>query len=186
MKNVTQLLLLLFAIVLVISCRDSADIPEDIHEHDEIEKLVLTAVNKNNPQDRQTINYIGGIADKKLTLLAGQTYDVSLDFLVKHNDHYDSVNEEIAQEKDEHFITYEFAGTDITILRRDNDVVRTDGQRLGLRTEWQVNSITNNANTVIKLVHLPAVAQQNFPTATNQQGKTTGGETDVNAVIGIN
>ncbi len=186
MKKLASLLSFIFVFILLTGCRDSNDIPEDIHEHEEIEKVVLTAVNKNNAQDVQTVNYIGGTPDVSLYLLEGETYVVSLDFQVKHDDHYHSVNDEIVEEKDEHFITYEFSGTNIDVVRSTDDEVRTDGNKLGLKTEWLVNSSASLANASIKLVHLPSTVEQNYPSATNQQGRTTGGETDVNMIIKIN
>lgn len=186
MKNIFNIILLVFLTFIIISCRNPNDIPEDIHEHEEIEKLVVTLTNKTNPTDVQTVTYIGGISDKSIKLVWGQTYVVNLDFQVKHDHHYESVNEEIAEEKDEHFITYEFAGIDVTLVRSQNDPLRTDGNRVGLQTEWKVSSVGNAGNVIIKLVHLPSTLEQNFPSVTNQQGKTTGGETDVNANIRIN
>lgn len=186
MKNIFKLTLLVLVASLVFSCRNSDDIPQDIHEHEEIEKLVATLSNANNPDDKQVISYIGGVADGRFFLLTGETYIVDLDFQVKHEDHYHSVNEEIIEEKDEHFITYEFAGADVAVIRAFDDAVRTDGNRVGLQTEWKVNSVVGQGNVAIKLVHGSASVEQNFPSESNQQGKATGGETDVNANIGIN
>lgn len=186
MKKLFNITLVLFAAILLFSCRnDDNDIPEDIHEHEEIEKLVVKVTNKNDATDIQTINYIGGKADAHLHLHQGDTYNVELDFQVKHDDHYHSANDEIIEEKDEHFITYEFAGAAVDVKRSANDVVRTDGKKLGINTEWTVASVTASGNVNIKLVHGPATVEDNYPSATNQQGKTTGGETDVNAIISV-
>jgi hypothetical protein len=35
----------------------------------------------------------------------------------------------------------------------------------------------------IKLIHGPATVNQNYPSATNQLGQTTGGETDVDITV---
>lgn len=185
MKNLFKITLVIFAASLLFSCRNTDEIPEDIHEHEEIEKLVVTAVNKNDATDIQIINYIGGVADGHLHMHAGQVYGIKLDFQVKHDDHYHSVNQEIIDEKDEHFITYAFAGSDVLVKRTANDIVRGDGKKLGLDTEFTINSLSPTGTLVIKLIHTPATVDDNFPSAMNQQGKTTGGETDVNAVISI-
>lgn len=186
MKNLFNITLLFLLAILSFSCRNANDIPQDIHEHEEIEKLIVTVTNKNSPGDKQTITYLGGVSDTQLHLLAGETYFVNLDFQVKHDDHYHSVNEEIIEEKDKHFITFDFAGSDISVLRSATDPSRTDGNKLGLETEWNVISAAANGKVNIKLVHLPATIEQNFPSAANQHGRTTGGETDVNALININ
>ena len=185
MKNLFNITLVLFAAFILFSCRNSDDIPEDIHEHEEIEKLVITATNKNNASDVQIINYIGGIADGRFDFQAGNIYIVDVDFQVKHDNHYHSVNEEIIEEKDEHFITFEFADSDISVKRSADDIARTDGKKLGLSTDWTINSVTETGNVIIKLVHGAVSVDDNFPSANNQLGKTTGGETDVNAKVGL-
>lgn len=185
MKHLFKIALYVFAVVFLSSCRNTDDIPEDIHEHEEIEKLVVTAINKNDATDIQIINYIGGVADGHLHLHKGAVYGVKVDFQVRHNDHYHSVNQEIIEEKDEHFVTYEFVGSDVEVKRTANDVVRTDGKKLGLDTELKINTLSPNGAVIIKLVHAPVMVDDNYPSISNQQGKTTGGETDVNAKIDL-
>jgi hypothetical protein len=185
MKYLFKIALYLFAVGVVSSCRNADDIPEDIHEHEEIEKLVVTVLNKNDATDIQIINYIGGVADGHLHMQAGNIYGVKLDFQVRHDDHYHSVNEEIIEEREEHFITYEFAGSEVVVKRTANDIVRADGKRLGLDTEFTINSLSPTGAVIIKLVHAPATVDENFPSVANQQGKTSGGETDVNAKIAL-
>lgn len=184
MKNSFKIIFLLVAALTVFSCRNS-EIPEDIHEHNEIEKLTVKLINKDNFADEQIINYISGKADKNLYLEEGKTYLVDLDFGVKHDDHYHSVNDDIIEEKDEHYITFAFGGATVKVIRSSDDTVRTDGKKLGLKTEWTVMTAGNGAAN-IKLVHTPATIEENYPAADNQQGRTTGGEADVNASIGIN
>ncbi|QQV03501.1 MULTISPECIES: hypothetical protein [Chryseobacterium] len=186
MKKFLNITLVLFAALLVFSCRnDSTDIPEDIHDHDEIEKMVVRLTNANDPTDVQTINYIGGVADGHIHAHAGDVFNVELDFQVKHDNHYDSVNGEIIQEKDEHFITFGFSGANVTVKRAANDVARTDGNKLGLKTQWTVVSTTPTGKVNIKLVHAPTSVNQNSPSADNQLGSTTGGESDVDALIDL-
>ncbi|MBB4806278.1 hypothetical protein HNP38_001550 [Chryseobacterium defluvii] len=186
MKKIFNILFVLFAAVLLFSCRDgNDDIPEDIHEHEEIEKLEVKVVDKNDAANIQTINYIGGIADKKIILENGKTYLVSLDFQVKHDDHYHSANDEIEEEKDEHFITYNFAGVNVNVIRTADDIVRTDGKKIGLKTEWTVASAPSSAKVNIKLIHGPSSVNDNFPSSANQLGSVTGGESDVDALIDI-
>lgn len=184
MKNLFNIILVLFTSVLIFSCRGN-DVPEDVHDHEEIEKITLTVIDKADANSVQNISYIGGIADKKLDLENGKTYTVKLDFYVKHGEDYENVLEELLHEKDEHFVTYEFGGVSVNLVRTADDITRTDGKRLGLRTEWNVTSAPVNANVNIKLYHLPTSVNQDFPSVTNQQGSATGGEADVNALIGI-
>lgn len=183
MKKLLNITLALLAAIFILSCRNSDDeVPEDVHEHDEIGKVVLTLTNKADATDVQTVNVISGVADKHLHLHAGDTYSAVLDFQIAHDDHYHS-SEEILEEKDHHFITFAPANADIVVMRSASDVVRTDGQRLGLKTEWTVNSAQSTGKMNIKLVHGPTSVNQNYPSATNQLGQTTGGETDVDITV---
>ncbi|MDP9960079.1 hypothetical protein [Chryseobacterium lathyri] len=186
MKKIFNITLLLLAAVLLFSCRndDNTDIPEDIHEHEEISKLEVTIAD-NAGGTPQVITYIGGVANKKIILQNGKTYNVSLDFQTIHDDHSHSANDEIIEEKDEHFITYKFAGVNVNVKRAADDIVRTDGNKLGLKTVWTVTGAPSNATANIKLIHAPSAVNQNSPSADNQQGTTTGGESDVDALIGV-
>lgn len=183
MKKLLNITLALLAAFFILSCRNDDDaVPEDVHEHDEIGKVVLTLTNKANASDVQTVNVISGVADGHLHLHAGNTYSAVLDFQIKHDDHYHS-SDEIEEEKDHHFITFGPANADIVVMRTADDIVRTDGQKLGLRTEWTVNSTQETGKMNIKLIHGPATVNQNYPSATNQLGQTTGGETDVDITV---
>lgn len=185
MKKFINITLVLFAALFVFSCRSDDDaIPEDVHEHDEIGKVVLKLTNKADATDVQTVNVISGVADAHLHLEQGETYITELDFQIKHDDHYDS-SDEIEEEKDHHFITYIPANADIIVLRSSNDIVRTDGNKLGLRTEWTINSTQSTGKMNIKLIHGAASVNQNYPSAANQLGQTTGGESDVDITVDV-
>lgn len=184
MKNSFKIILVLFVALTAFSCRNN-EIPEDIHEHSEIEKLTIKISDKDNTADGQTVNYISGKADRNLNLEAGKTYSVELDFGVKHDDHYHSVNDDIIEEKDEHYITFAFAGATVNVKRSADDVVRSDGKKVGLKTEWTVTA-AESGTANIKLVHMPATIEEDYPSPDNQQGRTTGGEADVNANLGFN
>ncbi|MGU3376217.1 hypothetical protein [Chryseobacterium sp. M5A1_1a] len=181
MKKLFNISLLLFAAVLLFSCRSgNDDIPEDIHEHEEIGKVVVTLTNKANGE-KQTVNVIDGQTADHLHLNQGATYAVDVDFQIKHDDHYHSA-EEIIEEKDMHFVVYKFSGADIKVKRAADDIVRTDGKKLGLKTEWTV--ATAAAGKVnITLVHGPTSVNDNSPSADNQLGSTVGGESDVDLFI---
>lgn len=183
MKKFINITLVLFAALFIFSCRSDDDtIPEDVHEHDEIGKVVLKLTNKNDAADVQTVNVISGVADAHLHLHAGDTYLAELDFQIKHDDHYHS-SDEIEEEKDHHFITFNPANADIVVLRASNDIVRTDGNKMGLRTEWKINSTQSTGKMNIKLIHGPTSVNQNYPSATNQLGQTQGGESDVDITV---
>ena len=185
MKKIFNITLVLFAAILLISCRNGDnDIPEDIHEHEEIGKVVLKLTNKADASEVHTVNIIAGVADGHPHLAQGATYLAEVDFQVKHDDHYHS-SEDILEEKDHHFITYSFANSDIKIIRSANDVVRTDGKKLGLKTEWTVNSTSSTGKVNIKLNHGATSVDDNYPSADNQLGRAIGGESDVDVIIDL-
>ena len=184
MKNILNIAVLFSLSFLILTCRGN-DIPEDIHEHEEIEKVTLSVTEKDNTGNVQTITYIGGNADSPLTLENGKTYSVSVDFFHKHDDHYHSMLNEITEEKDQHFITYEFGGITADLLRTADDVTRSDGKKLGLRTEWSITSAPVSAKVFIKLYHQPLAVDDHFPSVSNQQGKVTGGGADADIKIDI-
>lgn len=181
MKNLFKLFLVLFASLLVFSCRDN-DTPEDIHEHEGVEKMTVTLVEQGSGAE-QVISYIGGVADKNIVLENGKIYNVSLDFFHAHDDHYHSILEEIVADKDEHFITYSFAGVEVALTRRAaDDIVRADGKKLGVKTTWAVKSApAAEAKVGIKLYHKPA----SISVGADQMGSVTGGGTDLDAKINI-
>lgn len=184
MKTYIKILAVLFTSFIILSCsRD--EVPEDIHEHEEIEKVVLTVIDKNDTLNEQIVNIIGGEATPNLNLQNGKTYLVSLDFQVKHDDHYHSANDEIIEEKDEHFVLFNFIGVDAKVIRGNNDVVRTDGKKLGLKTEWTIQGSPNNSKVHIILNHGASSVQDNYPSASNQLGSAVGGESDVDVSIKV-
>ena len=185
MKKIHNIILVLLAVLFVSSCRSGDDsIPEDVHEHDEIGKVVLKLTNENDNTDVQTVSVISGQVQGHLHISAGNTYLAELDFQVAHDDHYHS-SDEIVEEKDHHFITFSPANADIVVVRSADDVVRTDGHKLGLKTKWTINSIQSTGKMNIKLVHGAVSVNQNYPSSSNQLGQTTGGEADVDIILEV-
>lgn len=184
MKKFIQLLSIFLSSLLVIFCNREHD--HEDHDHDQIERVIVTATNKANTNDVQTVNYVGGVADRNLTLVAGRTYAISLDFQKKNSSGaYVSMNSEIITDKEQHFITYEFADAGITMLRASDDTARNDGKKIGLKTDWAVSSVSSTSLVRIKLIHAAASVDDNFPSANNQLGRTVGGETDANLTINV-
>lgn len=186
MKFNIQILFSFFLLAFLFSCRHDG-VPEDIHEHEEIELVTLTLSETGNETNTQQIKYIGGVADKALTLEIGKTYEASLDFFHGDADHFHSMLEEIIEEKDEHFILFSFAGVDSELQRLGSDAVRSDGEKLGIKTIWKVLEKTGAAARVhIQLSHGASSVQSNYPSSIRQFGQTQGGESDVNMQININ
>lgn len=169
------------------SCRsDDHKIPEDVHNHDEVQYLTATIVNKADANDVQVTTFKAEGASKDITLKNGNVYDVTLSLEEPHDDHTHNVTEEIIEEKEDHFFTYRFAEVSVNIKRTDDaNTTRKDGTKIGLKTQWTVNSAPKDGAKVnIKLHHKPAsvsVADANG----NEAGSAKGGEEDIDAVYNI-
>lgn len=169
--------------ITLFSCRDTTPHIEDTHDHDEVNKIVLT-VTENGTNNTQTITYqTGSGADRALSLASGKTYTSSVEFFGTHDGKEENMTEDIIEEKDEHFITYSFAGVSINVTRTSEDTERTDKNKLGLKTQWTVTSTpSSTSKVVVGLVH---GAKSVNATANNGGGAVEGGETDAAAVINI-
>jgi len=184
MKPLYYFIALIFVSLTLFSCRRDS-IPEDIHEHEEIEQITLTLKEVGSDAAPIVITYLGGKANAPLDLEAGKTYELSLDFFHRHDDHYHSMLEELIEEKDEHFISFEFAGVDLDLVRLPSDITRTDGEKLGLKSQWKIYSVSAPARVSIKLFHGSESVKAQSPSEAKQFGEAVGGEADVNAQIEI-
>ena len=161
----------------VFSCRNSEN-PEDIHEHEEANKITLT-ITENGTTNLQSVSFQSGTgASAPILLENGKVYDVSVAFYHHHNGIDEDLTSEIIEEKDEHFLKYQFAGISVNVLRTADDVVRSDNQKLGLKTKWTVQSAPSNAVAIIQLIHAADAVNDSDH---NGGGSATGGEADVNA-----
>lgn len=175
MKSTIKLLAAGLLAISLSSCRNN-DAPEDIHEHEEVNKVVFTITEKGTGST-QTISYqIGSGADKTLTLENGKTYTTDIKFYGLHNGEAEDMTSEIIKEKDEHFMEYQFAGTNVGITRNADDVVRSDSKKLGIKTTWTVTSTPANALAKLKLIHGATKVDDK---ANNGGGSHEGGEEDV-------
>ncbi len=176
-----QYIAAIFLLVLTLnSCR--RDVPEDIHDHEELSRLALT-VTETGTGNSQTVTFqTGSGADKALVLETGKIYNTSLQLFVLHDGQAEDLTSEIITEKDEHFLQYAFSGFGVNVNRAQDDVVRSDGKKLGLRTQWQIRSAPVNGKVQIKLIHGAAFVDD---AANDGGGTSTGGETDVDVLFQV-
>lgn len=166
----------------LLSCRNN-EVPEDIHEHEEANKVTVT-ITETGTTNTQTVNYIvGSGADKGITLAPGKTYNTNVKFYHQHNGVSEDMTDEIIKEKDEHFLVYQFVGITGTVTRTSADPVRKDDKKLGLNTLWNITAAAPGSKAVIKLIHLPATVDD---AANGGAGAYTGGETDVSVEFAVN
>lgn len=181
-KTIIRFALIAIISLSVFSCRNNEDVPEDIHEHEEANKITLT-LTENGSANTQTVIYqTGSGAGKALMLENGKTYTAEVKFYHAHGTAQEDLTPEIITEKDEHFLEYAFAGVNIEITRGTTDITRTDGKKLGLKSQWKVTSAPSNAKANIKLIHGASSVDD---TASNGGGKHTGGETDIDVTFDV-
>lgn len=156
--------------------------PADLAEHDEVEQITLTLTDQAAPNVSQKITVINNAPDKTITLSKDHKYNVAVELYTRNAaNQLTPMTGEITTEKDDHFFKYSFAPSGVTVQRAADDVVRTDGNRVGIRTVWTATAVAGtNLTAGLILTHKATSVNQNSPAADNQLGATTGGEEDVN------
>lgn len=184
MKQTAKILATGLLAISLFSCRNN-DHPEDTHEHDSIDKVVLT-LTENETKNTQTVTFKSGNgADKSLVLENGKTYNANLQFFGHHDGKEEDMTEEIAEEKDHHFVQYGFAGVSVNITRTAEDTARKDGKKLGLKTQWKVTAAPEMKDTTKVVVELIHEATEVDDTANSGSGSHKGGEIDAAATFHI-
>lgn len=160
----------------VVSCNNDDDTPTPVNEEENINKVVVTYTEDGGTA--QTATWQEGVDNTEaIDLDAGKTYDVSLKFY----DGDEEINPEIIEEKDDHFVSYAFVGTAVTVERTNDEEVRTDGNNVGVTTKW-TTAATLPTSVNIKLIHQPDTVNDD---ANSGAGSYTGGEEDVNVSFTI-
>ena len=170
-QNLKLIALLLFAPMVLISCKKDHDDPDDPHDHND-EELITTVNLTLTDADGgivtaqwQDKDGDGGEAPtiETIGLNANTTYTVSIEFLDESHDPAEDITEEIAEEDEEHLICFA-TQTGVTIDRTDSD----GNYEVGLKSEW-ITSGAESGEVTIRLLHQPDV----------KDGTCDVGETDV-------
>jgi len=171
-KQIKLQALFIASILLMVSC--SKDDPEEIHEH-EINKVVLhftnTADNTDTFKVERELEALNGVADPNheshIVIAQNSTYSVKAEFYETdededshdHDEGYEEEGEdithEIIEEKDVHYIFYEFVGLNhLTITSADDDVIDTNGFKINLNTTWTTTT-EESGDLKLYLIHEP-------------------------------
>lgn len=170
----TTLIIVLFTTL--ISCH-RADEDLDVTAQEEISNIILL-VKDNQTGMVQTCNYTANATQNpNITLENGKNYTVDIVF---KNGNEDTTSEIIAA-KDEHFLTFQFTDANIQLTRLNgaNDL-RSDGNRVGIQTKWDVISLTNPTAKLVLTLNHAAISTSELQN-NNTFGSTNGGETDAEA-----
>lgn len=179
MKNITIIkyfgvfLLLNF---LLLNCQrndDQDDIPQE-----EITDIIL---NVKDLSTQLTASYdynVGAVNNPVIKLEDGKTYEVSIVFRNGNQD----ATEEIIEAKDEHFLLFDFPKSNINLTRIDSgESIRTDGNKVGLKTQWEVIKTVESPSPVLVLTLIHDAASVSETKVGTTFGSVTGGETDAEA-----
>lgn len=168
-------------IITTFSC-SRADEDEDVLTQEDISNIILV-VKEEVSGTTATYNYVlNSSTNPTIKLVDGKTYLVSAFFKNGNEDETESIK----SAKDEHFLIFNFQGSNINLTREDdNSSTRSDGNKVGLSTKWQVQKSVNSTDPklILTLIHdANSVSEvQNGTTF----GSVEGGETDAMATFGI-
>ena len=157
LKNINSIItkkyLIIFSILFIAqSC--SKDDPEEIHEHEEINRVSLTFSEGSNSQ---TVTWDEGSTIPTINIEANKTYQVGFYVYNASNpSDVENVTTEIIEEADEHFVFYELAGiSNLTIQSATNDVSDSDGIPININTSWTTGD-AESGTVRVYLIHGPS------------------------------
>ena len=180
MKNIQFVLLFTFGFLLM-SC-SRADEDFDVLTQEDISNIILV-VTDDATGISIPYNYTANSTNNPLIKLTdGKTYTVSALFKNGNEDETES----IISAKDEHFLIFNFQGAQIKLTRLDSEnSTRSDGQKLGLLTKWEVQKAINSPGPKLELT---LIHDANSVTETqngNIFGTAEGGEKDAVATYDL-
>ncbi|MET3035535.1 hypothetical protein ABXT08_05510 [Chryseobacterium sp. NRRL B-14859] len=188
-KNTTLILGLLFLAVSLslTSCNRSDDEADDLPQ-EELSDVLLKVTDEATGVPVVYDYQVNSTTNPNVKLINGHTYNVEVIF--KNGD--EDATQEIRDAKNAHFLVYNFPNSDITLTRTDDaSSTRGDGNRVGLKTKWVVNTAVKNtaaaSQLVLTLFHEPVTVSEASEVSGNGivYGTHTGGETDAQANYNI-
>ncbi|WP_209389988.1 hypothetical protein [Chryseobacterium sp. RR2-3-20] len=194
MKNTfknTKLIIALFFLALSLSlssCRHNDDNEKDDLPQEELSDVLLKVTDQATGVPVTYDYQVNSTSNPNIKLIDGHTYNVEVMFKNGAED----ATQEIKEAVNEHFLVYNFPNSDITLTRTDSsDFTRGDGNRVGIKTKWVVNTAVKNtaapAQLVLTLFHEPVTVSEASSVSGNGviYGTHTGGETDAQANYNI-
>lgn len=180
-------LLFLSASLSLTSCNRSDDEADDLPQ-EELSDVLLKVTDASTGTSVVYDYQVNSTTNPNVKLVDGHTYNVEVMF--KNGD--EDATQEIKAAVDEHFLVYNFPNSDITLTRTDDPgFVRGDGNHVGIKTKWVVNTAIKNtsapAQLVLTLYHEPVTVSEASSVSGNGviYGTHTGGETDAQANYNI-
>ena len=173
--NIIRSSFLFLFIFTAVQC--SKDSPDEIHEHETINRVTLTVTGPDGTSTDYTWNE--GESEPTINLTANSNHQVSISFFdASDASDVEDITEEVIEEADEHFVFYEVTSASLNISPASNDVQDSDGIDINIRTAWA----TGDASTGVvraTLVHMPT-------SKTGSTRSSLGGGTDVERDFPVN
>ncbi len=181
MKSIIKYILVIFFSITSLSC-SRADEDEDVLSQEDISNIILN-IKDDVTGIVKTYNYTVNAATNPLIILEdGKTYSVEAVFKNGNEDETESIK----ASKDEHFLIFDFQGSQIELTREDDESsTRTDGNKLGLLTKWNVIKTLNGPNPKLELQLIHDAVSVSMEQSGSVFGTVEGGETDAVAVFGL-
>lgn len=179
MKNLIIKITAILSLMLIFSC-SRADENDDVLSQEEISNIILNVKDDVTGISKTYNCTLNSVNNPVIQLTDGKTYTVSTVFKGGNKD----LTQEIIDERDEHFILFNFINSNVAVQRIDPDL-RSDGKRLGILTKWTVNNATNGTQPQVLVTLIHDAASVDEAQNGTEWGSVTGGETDALATFGI-
>jgi len=145
--------------------------PEMINEEELITTVTLSISAPS--ETTRNVQWKEGAQTPEITLDSNKTYSVEISFLDESDpSDVENITEEVIEEAEEHVVFYETNLNGLSIQSASNDVTDSDGNPVGIKTNWQTPAVGEQGTLRIYLIHEPTTK-----TATTRAA--IGGETDV-------
>lgn len=173
--NTIRSIVVLLFIFTAVQC--SKDSPDEIHEHETINRVTLTVTSPDGTSTDYTWNE--GESEPTINLTANSSHQVSISFFDASNaSDVEDITEEVIDEADEHFVFYEITSASLSISPASNDVEDSDGVDINIRTAWAAGDASTGVVRAT-LIHMPT-------SKTGSTRSSLGGGTDVERDFPVN
>lgn len=176
MRKIRLFMIPVLFVALFTACSEND--PVEVLEEELITNVSVVFTNTADATDVVTLTAISpdGITAPTLNVVGAFTSGAEYSATVTITDEVNNENilTEIVEEKDEHFFVYSVNSVSFLMVRATDDVVRTDGNSLGLNTTWTAGGAATGTLTM-QLIHEPTTVSD-----AGGFGSASGGEFDIN------
>lgn len=164
MKTIKFYAMAVMAVAMLASCSDD-DTPAPVEEEEAITKIVLTFINQANATNTVVLTWDDANEDEVIdagektvvgTFSTGAVYNAEIGLF---NEDEDFLDEDILADQagiDAHFFVYDTT-LDFTMARAGDDNVRTDNNKLGVKTVWTAGAAGTGTITIQLFHESPSV-----------------------------